>query len=358
MDITSELCGNKDQYNDIISWISGQIDDYSGKITISNLLFVCGNSGIGKSYSIRKICSSFDLDIINITISTCISSSELNDNITKASSSCLVQKLTNQKKKKIILIDEFESMMAIDRTINTTLLNILSQSKIKKIPIICISSNDNIKKLGTLKKKCKIIELSLPTNNEVFSVIKKLLPECKDVQIHNVIKESDCNLSHCFHKLQDSNFASDNIDEIMNIEKLYGNKFEIDYIIRVLSQDIWLNPLRFHENLITELSKRKTTIKKRNEYYLLFIKNIIIFDILMNHSLHDNGCCFFAYLISPLKNISLKPNAKSDISKFTKILSYLSLQNKYTKKSFLTSFPLYQISNYHVNTTRNYMFFN
>jgi nucleoside-triphosphatase THEP1 len=357
MDI-SELCGNKDQYNEIISWVSSQIDDYSGKITISNLLFVCGNSGIGKSYSVQKICSSFDLDIINITINTCISSSELSDNIIKASSSSLVQQLTCQNKKKIILIDEFESMMAIDRTINTTLLNILSQSKIKKIPIICISSNENIKKLGTLKKKCKIIELTLPTHNEVFRVIKKLLPECNEVKIHNVIKESDCNLSHCFHKLQDSNFESDNIDEIMNIENLYGYQHDIDYIIRVLHYDIWLNPLRFHENLITELSKRKTTIKKRNEYYLLFIKNIIVFDILMNHNLHDNGCCFFAYLISPLRKLSLKPNVKSDISKFTKILSYLSLQNKYTKKSYSTSFPLYQISNYHVNTKRNYMFFN
>jgi len=357
MDI-SELCGNKDQYNNVISWISDQINDYSGKISISNLLFICGNSGIGKTYSIQKICNSFNLDIINITINTCISSSELNDNIIKASSSSLVQKLTNQNKKKIILIDEFESMMTIDRTINTTLLNILSQSKIKKIPIICISSSENVKKLGTLKKKCKIIELTLPTTQEAFRVIKRSLPQRDDKEINKVIKESDCNLSHCFHKLQDSNFTSDNIDEIMNIDNLYGNSYNVDYIIRVLSNDVWLNPLRFHENLIAELSKRKTTIKKRNDYYLLFIKNIIIFDILMNNNLHDNGCCFFAYLMYPLKNLSLKPNVKSDISKFTKILSYLSLQNKYTKKSYSTSFPLYQISNYHVNTTRNYMFFN
>ena len=356
--IVSGLCGNKQEYEEISCWISNQIQDYSGKITINNLLFVCGNSGIGKTYSVQKICKSFELDVVNITINTCVSSSELNDNITKASSSSLIQTLTNQNKKKIILIDEFESMMAIDRTINSSLLSILTQSKIKKIPIICISSNDNVKKLGALKKKCEIIELSLPSISEVYAVIKNLLPQHCDNEINNVIRESNCNLSHCFQKLRDPNFASDNIDEIMNIDNLYGNKYTIDYIIRVLCNDAWLNPLRFHENLISELSKRKTTIKKRNEYYLLFMKNILVFDMFMNNNLSENGCCFFAYLMSPLKNLNLKQNSKSDISKFTKILSYLSLQNKYAKKAYSSSFPLYQISNYHVNTTRNYMFFN
>jgi nucleoside-triphosphatase THEP1 len=355
--VVEDLCGNSQQYTEICNWISDQILDYSGKIKIENLLFICGNSGIGKTHSIAKICKHFDLDIINITINTCISSFELNDNITKASSSSLLQTLTNKNLKKIILIDEFESMMAIDRTINSTLLNILTESKIKKIPIVCISSNDNIKKLGSLKKKCKIIELQPPVYNEILFTIKKNFPEHDENMLKKLIEYSNCNLSHCFNKLQNTHFSSDNADEILSIERLYGSTYDMDYIIRVLLTDSWLNPLRFHENLITELNNRRTTIKKRNEYYLLFIRNIIVFDLFMNHNLPDYGCCFFAYLMFPLSELCMKQNKSSDISKFTKMLSYLSLQNKYTKKAYSSSFPLYQISNYHVNTRRNYMFF-
>ena len=53
------------------------------------------------------------------------------------------------------MIDNYESILSIDRTINNTLLNILNSKKNKNISIICICNNDLLKKLGNIKKNVK-----------------------------------------------------------------------------------------------------------------------------------------------------------------------------------------------------------
>ena len=122
--------------------------------------------------------------------------------------------------------------------------------------------------------------------------------------------------------------------------------------------DPWLIPLRFHENLIKELKIRKSTIKKNNEYYNKFMHNLLFFDLLMYKNSINIASEFFTSSIYHLTQMPIKSKQISDISVFTKMLSYLSLQKKYMKKSYSTNFPLYQISNYHTNIIgRNYMFF-
>ena len=354
------LCGNKEQYGIIRDWISQQYTRNDVKISLDNFLFVTGNSGIGKSFSIKHICDELQLHVVYLTTNNCSSSTELMDNIIKCTTSSMLQVLTNDKKKKILIIDEFESMMAVDRTINTTLLNILTEKKLKSIPIICISSIEIVKKIGTIKKKCQIIELNNPEENEIFCLLKRLYPETSDDVINDIVSNSQCNISQSIQNIENSTFNYfDKMDETFNINYLYGNVFNRRNIVNILMNDPWLIPLRFHENLIKELKIRKSTIKKNHEYYKQFIRNFLIFDILMYKNTIDIASDFFTSSIYPLTKMPIKSNQISDISGFTKMLSYLSLQKKYMKKSYSTSFPLYQISNYHTNIIgRNYMFFN
>jgi hypothetical protein len=84
-------------------------------------------------------------EIINISNNNCYNSAELNDIIFKSTTSSLVQQLTNNIRKKVIIIDNFDCIYMADKTINATLLKILVDNKIKNIPIICLANEEIIK---------------------------------------------------------------------------------------------------------------------------------------------------------------------------------------------------------------------
>lgn len=358
-----ELCGNSNKYNEIDLWIKEQIKIKNKKISIESCLFISGNTGIGKTYSINKICENNNLFITSISSSICSSSIEFTDIITKISSSSLMQLLLNDKRDKIILIDDYEILISLDRTINISLLNILQNEKLKHIPIICICSHEILKKIGLLKKKCKIIELNNLENNDLYKVLKKINEKnITENNINDIIKKSNNNLSQCinyYNYFINNDNIMESIDKVYNIDYLYTNNFNRIVLKKLISADLWLISLRYHENLILELKNRQTTIKKKNEYYKKFIINFSFFDLLMYNKCYDIAQEYLISLIYYLSIIPLKKNSKSSINNFTKILSYTSLQKKYIKKSYSSKYPLYQIGNYHINILdRNFIFFN
>jgi hypothetical protein len=118
-----------------------------------------------------------------------------------------------------------------------------------------------------------------------------------------------------------------------------------------------MRPLKYHENLQNELNKRKISNTKSKHLYKNFMQNLIIFDKLPL----DIGPDIFTSIIYPISKLPIK-SMECDDERFTKLLSYMSLQKKYIKESFnscKSDFPLYQLSSYHTNIAiRNNMFFN
>jgi len=267
------------------------------KLTTDSCLFIIGNSGIGKTFNINKLCNDLNLFIVNINSFNCCSSKQLLDLLNKAFTSSLIQQLTNNTQNKIIIIDEFETLLSFDSTMNIHLLNFLNTTH-KHIPIICIGSN-NIK-LGEIKKICSFHEFS--------------------------------NLS---------------IDEIHNI--LIKYKPAISYDKRIIYKDQWLIPLKFHENLITELNTRNITKIQKNYYYKKFINNFCYFDIFMNKN-NDIAIDYFISSINFLFLLTHKNNKNHSLTNFTKLLSYLSLQKKNNKKIYKLNIPTSQFcGNYHLS---------
>lgn len=343
--------------SEIKEWILAQISTQkNNKLSLNNLVFVSGNSGIGKTHYICKLCEDLGLFVIYLTTNNCSTSEELNDIIFKSITSSIVQVLTNDSKQKIIIIDEFESMMAIDKTINSTLLDILTAGKLKSVPIICISSLEIVKKIGIIKKKCKIIELPNPSNDTILNVLTDLYPDKDTKYLKEIADASNGNISQSIQKIQNKSVSSskqfDDMDENLSINMLYcitPTTFNREHIRRIMLADQWLIPLKFHENLISELQNRAGTIARKNEFYKTFMHNVVTFDTMMNNN--SNAADYFASMIYQLSQLPLKKNSVSKIDNFTKILSYMSLQKKYMKKSYSTKFPLYQIGNYHIAST-------
>ena len=120
---------NKKQINEIKEWIRAKTEPNCSKLGFDDMIFVIGNSGIGKSHTIKEICKELDLFTTFVSTDICYSSSDLIDHIMKASSASLIQSFTNTKQKNILVIDDFDSIAIIDRTVNTSLINLLSLQK-------------------------------------------------------------------------------------------------------------------------------------------------------------------------------------------------------------------------------------
>ena len=314
------------------------------KLSYNSCLFITGNSGIGKSYRINKLCNELDLFIININSYNCCSSKQLTDLLFKAFVSSLIQQLTHNIQNKIIIIDEFGTLLSFDSTMNIHLLNFLTTSH-KHIPIICIVSN-NIK-LGEIKKQCILYELPSLNNIEIHNILLNYNSNINLIDSTNIAIKSNYNIKTCIQII--TNTYYNNNDEIFDISELYANNFNRDNFKRIIYKDQWLIPLKFHENLINELNNRNCIKSLKYNFYKFFISNFCLFDIIMNKN-NEIAIDYFISIIHSLFLLKNKNNKNHSMSNFTKLLSYLSLQKKNNKKIYKFLIPNNHFNgNYHLS---------
>uniref|UniRef100_A0A6C0LKS2 ATPase AAA-type core domain-containing protein n=1 Tax=viral metagenome TaxID=1070528 RepID=A0A6C0LKS2_9ZZZZ len=363
------LCGNHRIYSDILMWLRNF--NYDTKISAQSCIIVAGPTSIGKSYSIHSISKYLNCEIILIDNNNCYNSQFLKDIIYKSTSSSFIQILTNNFQKKVIIVDNFDALFMSDKTINITLLKILLENKLKNIPIICISNNDIIKKIGDIKKLCVMHLLSTPSNDEITEItgtseiskiccinsngnLNKLF---RDMNMANAVPSSPSNTSSVSDLLY-----SDSIENTSDINILYSTEFNRHQTKAILIKDPWMIPLKFHENLIMSLNNRLLSLNKYNEYYKSFMYIMCLYDYYMFKNNIEFCVELFASKVYYLSLFKYKKNASvaSNIGNFTKMLSYLSLQKKNIKNNYnVKRFPLYQISNYHISLcNRKFISFN
>jgi hypothetical protein len=365
--IINMLCGNKIIYGEILIWL--KTFNYNLKISKDSCIIVTGKTCIGKTYSINKICSMINYEIINISNNNCYNSAELNDIIFKSTTSSLVQQLTNNIRKKVIIIDNFDCIYMADKTINATLLKILVDNKIKNIPIICLANEEIIKKIGDIKKVCKIYNLSIPTKEDIYSYFSNLSISSSNIKkiskknIDNLYEISKGNLNKLFSNIdknKEEPIYDDEVDDDIDVNILYLNNFNRNKVVRIINKEQWVVPLKFHENIIIELNNRNISLKNKIEYYKQFIDIMCLYDYYMYKNNNEVCVSIFAYCIYQLSLFKYKKGASPNLGKFTKILTYLSLQKKNIKQNYkYNKFPLYQIQNYHINLcNRKFISFN
>lgn len=347
--------------DNIRKWILDFYDKDDKYLSYESCLFIVGNSGIGKTYNIYNLCNELDLFIIDLDTNICISSLLFNDFIVKSLTTSLIQQLTNNNRKKIIIIDDFDILLSNDSVINITLYNILGTlNKYKNIPIICISSNELIKKIGNIKKKCKIIECNDLTNEEIINILKKneKYKLLSDNYLNNIINKNNNNINQCIKELENNNINY-SIDKKYNNLYIYSGDFNRDIYLKIILKDQWLIPLNYHENLINLLNNKKCNINIKNLLYKKFIYNFCYFNSLMIENNIDIAIDFFISFIYDINKLPNKKTKNNEINNFTKILSYLSLQKKNLKISYNNNFPIYQIGNYHISIiNRKFIYYN
>jgi hypothetical protein len=358
MEVIDTLCGNKNIYGDILKWL--QNFNYISKISKNSCILVSGKTCIGKTYSINKICSAINYEIVAINNNNCFNSEELIELIFKSTTSSLIQQLTNNIKKKVIIIDNFDCIYISDKKIAITLLKLLNEGKIKNIPIICIVNDEIIRKIGDIKNYCKVYNLSKPTKDDIYSCIS--CEKLSKIHIDKIYNISKGNLNKLFDSInkKDELIYEDEIDECIDTNILYLNTFNRHNIVRIINKEPWAIPLKFYENIIIELNNRNMSLKYKIEYYKQFIEIMCIYDLYMYKNNNELCIAMFVYFVYYLSLFKYKKGVVPKLEKITKMLKYLSLQKKNIKHNYnCNKFPLYQIQNYHINLcNRNFVFFN
>jgi hypothetical protein len=109
----------------------------------------------------------------------------------------------------------------------------------------------------------------------------------------------------------------------------------------LLADDPWLHPLRFHENVIKDMTRRVGSQVHKHVVYKNIVERICHWDMFMQHV--DDGTLPIEYVIYTIRTLPAlkKTAAPPSTCEFTKLFSHLSLQKKHEKLLYSddTGFP-------------------
>lgn len=249
--------------------INNNIDCNNTKICT----FIYGESGIGKTTTIKNILNKLNYNIYEFNIL-----SQKSKNITdfyneySEQTNNVMDIFNGRKNKSIILLDNIELINSIDKNTITSLIKLLRPKKIKKqnklynlkTQIILVGSNDNDKKIKELLKVCNIIKLNTPSNEEISKIISNNNPNVEMNTIKKFINISK-NINYYLIDKFNSLYKNNNIDNFIK----YSIDNNTNNNVKYINYCIFKEKLNFNDDNNKINDTDKTTVS------LLFHENII-----------------------------------------------------------------------------------
>jgi DNA polymerase III delta prime subunit len=265
-------------------------------------IYIYGDPGTGKTTFITKILKEMNYDIIKYDAGDIRNTSVIEDITKHNMSDKNIMSLFHKNVKKIaIVMDEIDGMNSGDKGGINTLIKLIRPKKTKKQkleettvnPIICIGNYKVDKKIKELMKVCNIVELKPPTQPQIITVVKSLMPnitpEIKDkivAYVQGDLRKID-NIYKLYIKNLDS-FSFDIIEKVLQIKsysddtkkitnKLINSYYPICEHNNIMNEtDRTSVGLLWHENIIDVIDK----IDKANSipFYLNQLDNICFAD--------------------------------------------------------------------------------
>lgn len=386
-------------------------------------LYIHGDPGSGKTTFIVNILKELDYDIIKYDAGD-IRNKSIIDTITKHNMADRnVMSMFYKKVKRIaIIMDEIDGMNNGDKGGINSLIKIIRPKKTKKQrleettlnPIICIGNYHIDKKIKELMKVCHVIELKSPTNQQIISIVEKLIPvfnKLKDEEIKsNIVNyiQSDLRKLNTIYQLSKNNENILSNNSIKNIflkksynddtrkitKKLINNNYPIEEHLTIMNEtDRTIVGLLWHENIIDVLGKFKK--EESIPFYLDILDNMCFADYIDRITFQKQIWQFneMSSLIKTFKNNKIYHNTFDTKKKqkynptevrFTKVLTkysteynnsifiqnlcqelsmdkndmfafFLDLKNKYNDNDILALFENYDISKLDINRIYRYL---
>ena len=415
----NQILNREDKYNNVID-ILKNFELNKHNLLYKKGIYIYGEPGTGKTTFVINILKELDYDIIKYD-SGDIRNKLVIDDITKHNMSDKnIISLFNKKAQKIaIIMDEIDGMNNGDKGGINSLIKLIRPKKTKKQkkeentinPIICIGNYHIDKKIKELMKVCNTIELQIPTQPQILSIINILLPTIDNnikTKILNYIQYDLRKLNNIYNIYKTNPKLFDNIDNIENVfqlksynddtkkitHKLINTNFNIKDHNNIMNEtDRTSVGLLWHENIIDNIEKldKKDSIP----FYIKQLDNICFSDYIDRVTFQNQIWQFneMSSLIKTFKNhkqyhdfINIKKNKEvvhSEI-RFTKVLTkysteynnslfiqnlcqklamdksdlfgfFMELKNVYDDNQLLLFFENYEISKLDINRIYRYV---
>jgi len=212
-----------------------------------------------------------------------------NINVNNMSDKNVMDIFLRKKNKIAILMDEIECMNNGDKGGINSLIKLIRPKKTKRqktecithVPILCIGNTTQDKKIKELMKSCLVIELKSPTQSQLTTLIKNIVPSYSHVanQIH------DLKRVYQLLQLEKQNFKGDiqsifysNVHEDTKqlTKRILNSSIEFSEYTNINDTDRTMVALLWHENVIDIL--QKMPLKKSIVTYLSLLNEICFAD--------------------------------------------------------------------------------
>ena len=288
----NKIIGNVDQIKNIKEWITNLNNNKSQGIIIS------GNQGLGKTLTIKLLLNELNFipRIINPNeIKDHRILDDFNDYYNFVNSVYSKIKFNDYKSNKIALIfDETENITLTSE--KKYIMDIFkNNNKMKSFPLIFISNNQHSKLLNDLKKSCKEILFTNPSNEELKQLIKSISFSEKiiwenDNLIDKLILFAQNDIRRLINLFQELSYHLTNgkitnseMDEFIeksreknidvglfdSTERILNNYLDYETIIKLYESEKVLLPLMIHENYL------KKILNKSKDSWQNIIYNIV-----------------------------------------------------------------------------------
>lgn len=383
---------NKSEIEKAINWIESYKKDC---LNCKKVLFICGNTGIGKTVLADILLNEYNYKKIELNSTDIRSQKKFGDFLIKALTYKNVVDMFNEGASPIgILLDEIDTICKLsDKGGMTELLTILKQNdkfetlkknsnnkkKVKKVknipedyikiynPIICTSNDINDKKINELKKFSEVIYLKPPTSEEINSIITNIYQKYNqqiedDVRI-NIIENSQFDLRRLIIILENLYIIANGkiitkdtfkifLDTFKNKEEdiqllestkmILTKKLDINESQKLFDLDCLLTPLMIYQNSIDYIKNSEDPLKKKISNYKHILESLCIQDTIQTNifevqdwdELYDYLCIYGCTIPNYYFN-KLKYKNKDIEIQFTNLLNKIS--QMYVNKKLLNS---------------------
>jgi len=319
-------------------------------------IYIYGSPGCGKSQFITELLKELNYDIIKYDAGD-VRNKSLIDTITSdnIASQNVLEMMRGKRKYIAVIMDEIDGMNNGDKGGITSLIKLIRQKKTKKQrqehktinPIICIGNYNMDKKIRELMKVCHSFELRLPTDKQIYEMIKpmNIVPMIQD-KIVNYI-QGDLRKLVFIKKIYEKNpqlLNEDTLESIFHIKSYSEDSKQItkkllqspvsltDHNRYMNETDRTIIALLLHENIIDAISGYP---KERNvPFYQKILDNFCFADFMDRITFQHQIWQFneMSSLMKTFYNIKkyheefpIKTSNPSDI-RFTKVLTKYSTE--------------------------------
>ena len=338
--------GNVLKYNELVAWIGKHSEPEPELESESeSICVVSGPTGCGKTFGIKAAIAASGkmLDVFDST--TCTNGKDFLEKFTKVTQSNVLAQFTQTStNNRIVFIDELDALLAIDRTFLSNLKGLL-----RTVRVIIACSTEIAKRINIPHKH---ISLNAASETDIMLFLKSLnsgggsrgraRASANAKVLVEAAETCNGNIGLALKYIP----KMGNRDAFPEVGTVYRNT---DNAYTIFAIDTWLNPLRFHENLLHEM-KQRLQPRIKIQIYESLMYDLCIWDVLMTKDATGGGEFALNYIslnVKKLDKLQLKKLAAPSQTEFTRLINMLSVRKKALNALYAThEFPWNEVGAY------------